>query len=331
MVSSSSSSTPAAGGGARETTTTTSEVNVKEVSGSHVLTINGFTFAGHSWSIKYLPNGGSGLTAATAAASEWVSVYLACTHDVMARFAICFLDEAGKAICSMSTGEEGFPRFTRKDGLERRGYVRNDRLRIRCDITVLQVIIQHHDDEDAADAAAMAKKLVDVPPPDLLRGLGHLLSTGDGADVVFEVGGEAFSAHRCILAARSPVFRAELLGPMAESAASARVGIDDMEARFPVDADDEGEAMAMAQHLLVAADRYGLERLKLICEDKLCGYIDTSTAGTILALAEQHGCHGLKNACSDFLMTGNNLTAAIVTGGFEHLMNSCSSVLQELL
>jgi len=129
---------------------------------------------------------------------------------------------------------------------------------------------------------------------------------------------------------------------MAEGAAAARVGIHDMEAKvfkalldfvytdtFP-DA-DEGETMAMAQHLLVAADRYGLERLKLICEDKLCGYIDTSTAGTILALAEQHGCHGLKKACSDFLMTGNNLTASIVTGGFEHLMNSCSSVLQELL
>ncbi|WVZ50350.1 hypothetical protein U9M48_001609 [Paspalum notatum var. saurae] len=50
---------------------------------------------------------------------------------------------------------------------------------------------------------------------------------------------------------------------------------------------DEGvEAMVMSQHLLVAADRYGLERLKLICEDSLCNYIDTGSVGTILTLAE---------------------------------------------
>lgn len=44
----------------------------------------------------------------------------------------------------------------------------------------------------------------------------------------------------------------------------------------------------MAQHLLVAADRHGLERLKLICEDKLCKYIDTRMSTTTLVLAEQH-------------------------------------------
>ena len=63
----------------------------------------------------------------------------------------------------------------------------------------------------------------------------------------------------------------------------------------------EGEECAMAQHLLVAADRYNLERLKLICEDKLCKYIDTGSAATILALAEKHNYHGLKDACFAFL------------------------------
>jgi speckle-type POZ protein len=40
------------------------------------------------------------------------------------------------------------------------------------------------------------------------------------------------------------------------------------------------EVATMAQHLLVAADRYGLDRLKLICEGKLSGGISVDTAAT---------------------------------------------------
>nr|CAB3485812.1 unnamed protein product [Digitaria exilis] len=42
--------------------------------------------------------------------------------------------------------------------------------------------------------------------------LGRLLATATGADV----GGRAFPAHRAVLAARSPVFMAELFGGMVE-------------------------------------------------------------------------------------------------------------------
>lgn len=58
---------------------------------------------------------------------------------------------------------------------------------------------------------------VSVAPSDLHRHLGDLLKTEKGADVVFEVGGHTFAAHRCVLAARSPVFSACLsfLGSLA--------------------------------------------------------------------------------------------------------------------
>ncbi|KAE8793312.1 BTB/POZ domain containing protein [Hordeum vulgare] len=46
------------------------------------------------------------------------------------------------------------------------------------------------------------------------------------------------------------------------------------------------EEDAMYQHLLVAADRYNMERLKLICQDKLCRRIDGSSVANVLALAE---------------------------------------------
>ncbi|PNT63313.1 hypothetical protein BRADI_4g14033v3 [Brachypodium distachyon] len=87
------------------------------------------------------------------------------------------------------------------------------------------------------------------------------------------------------------------------------------------------ESVEMAQHLLVAADRYGLERLKLMCEDTLIGRIDTANVAATLTLAEQHGCRGLKNACLSFL-TGapGNLQAVMASDDYKHLAVSCPSL-----
>lgn len=74
-----------------------------------------------------------------------------------------------------------------------------------------------------------------VPPSDLDRHLGDLLASGKGADVVFEVAGETFAAHRWLLASRSPVFGAELFGSMKESGTGTgtadAIPIHDMEAQ----------------------------------------------------------------------------------------------------
>jgi speckle-type POZ protein len=48
--------------------------------------------------------------------------------------------------------------------------------------------------------------------------LGRLLETEAGSDVDFEVCGRVFSAHKLVLAARSPVFMADFFGPAMEKA-----------------------------------------------------------------------------------------------------------------
>jgi speckle-type POZ protein len=102
----------------------------------------------------------------------------------------------------------------------------------------------------------------------LHRDLGELLSSGEGADVTFEVSGLLFRAHRNVLAARSSVFRAELYGPMKEKMVE-RVPIGDMEPAVfssllhfiytdsvpDATGEEAGEETVMAQHLFVAADR----------------------------------------------------------------------------
>ena len=90
-------------------------------------------------------------------------------------------------------------------------------------------------------------------------------------------------------------------------------------------------AFAITQWLLAAADRYDLQRLKLMCEDRLCDHIDTASVATIPALAEKHHCAGLKDASFEFLGTSAALSAAMKTAEFEHLTQTCPSVMKELI
>ncbi|CAD6262182.1 unnamed protein product [Miscanthus lutarioriparius] len=201
-----------------------------------------------------------------------------------------------------------------------------------------------------ADAAAV----VVVPKPKLHQDLTDMLKSGEGADVTFSVGDQLFPAHRCILAARSMVFRAELFGAMKEKDAHC-IKIQDMEPAvfeallhfvytdsmpddcddtdsLPDDCDDNAAVNIVAiQHLLVAADRYGLDRLRLLCEAKLCRDIDVQTAATTLALAEQHQCTRLRGACIGFIASRDVLGAVMETDGFKHLITSCPAIMKEIL
>uniref|UniRef100_A0A453SKS4 BTB domain-containing protein n=1 Tax=Aegilops tauschii subsp. strangulata TaxID=200361 RepID=A0A453SKS4_AEGTS len=179
------------------------------------------------------------------------------------------------------------------------------------------------------------------PPSDLHRHFGDLRETMDGADVTFLVRGDKFSAHRLVLAARSPVFKAELFGSMKEKDDNL-VEIHEMEAHVfkcllyfiytdTLPALEMGSLdVTMASHLLVAADRYNIERLKL-SKHKLCNHIHAGMVATSLVLAKQHTCHGLKKACLQFLASPSNLRTMMASDGYEHLKSSCPSVLRELI
>ncbi|KAL6654208.1 hypothetical protein ACP70R_007673 [Stipagrostis hirtigluma subsp. patula] len=305
------------------------------VEGSHVLKVQGysrikklgnsksidsetFDVGGHRWFIRYYPDGDDSTNAG------WISLYLYLQHsnasNVEASFKFSLLDEMGEPVPSYSRSSSeisfktsepgwGYEKFIDKKSLEESTYLKDDCFHVRCDFTVSKEITTE----------AITQYVV-VPPPDMHEHLGRLLSSKERADVRFE---------------------AELFGPMRENT-MANIRIDGMEARvFKAVLDffytdmlpeiEKDDMVVMAQHLLVAADRYNLERLKLICEDKLCNLIDTSTVATTLTLAEQHGCLGLKQACFNFLKSPSNLKVAVETDGFVHLVSSCPSLVMELV
>jgi speckle-type POZ protein len=335
------------------------------VNGSHHFTINGYSLAkgmgvgkyiasesfsvgGYQWAIYFYPDGKNAEDN-----SLYVSVFIALASegtDVRALFELTLLDQSGKGKHkvhshfdrSLESGPYtlkyrgsmwGYKRFFRRAVLETSDFLKNDSLAITCTVGVV-----------VSSTQGPRLYSIPVPEPDLGHHFGALLDSGEGADVKFEVDGELYHAHKLVLAARSPVFKAQLFGPMRDRN-SDHIEIKDIEPPvfkallhfiYRDSLPDTKELIGapststlLAQHLLAAADRYGLDRLRLLCESKLCENVSVDTVATTLALAEQHHAAELKAVCLKF--AASNLAAVMHSEGFEYLRDSCPTLQSELL
>ncbi|XP_052155188.1 BTB/POZ and MATH domain-containing protein 1-like [Oryza glaberrima] len=238
------------------------------------MTSSAFAIGGHQWRIRYYPNGKN------SGCANYISFDL-------------ILDENVAAPVYERERGEGPSRFVKRRILERsrRRHLKNDSFTVRCDVVVTEF-----------RPAEVAPGSVDVdgPPSDLHRHLGDLLRGETGADVVFEVGGERFAAHRCVLDARSSVFDLELFGAtttkeVVVGQSTGIVRVDGMEARvfkallFFAYTDSLPEMMTTTKKKMEEQaagdgdDRYD---------------IDAFTVGKVIALAEQHDCRVLRKLAS---------------------------------
>ncbi|KAL3531381.1 hypothetical protein ACH5RR_010703 [Cinchona calisaya] len=348
---------------------TTSTSVTETVNGSHDFKITGYSLSkgmgigkyvasdifmvgGYAWAIYFYPDGKSMEDNAT-----YVSLFIALASegtDVRALFELTLIDQSGRERHkihshfgrALESGPYtlkyrgsmwGYKRFFKRTALEASDYLKDDCLQVHCSVGVVR-----------SQTEGPKIYSIPVPPSDIGQHFGQLLECGKGTDVNFKVNGENFSAHKLVLAARSPVFRAQLFGPMKDQNTQC-ITVEDIEA--PVfkallhfiywdslpdmeeltGLNSKGASTLMAQHLLAAADRYGLDRLRLICEAKLCEDVAINTVATTLALAEQHHCFQLKSVCLKFVAMPENLRAVMQTDGFEYLKESCPNVLTELL
>jgi speckle-type POZ protein len=197
---------------------TTSAIVAEAVTGSHVLQIKGYSLTkglgigkfiksstfcvcGHRWYIRYYPDGDC------LDSADWISIYLQHDHtdavDVKARFKFSVLDDIGEPVPTFSQkscmrtfssskgGSWGFNKFVARKALEESSsYLKDDCLKVRCDVTVSKEI---------STEATTTTQCVMVPPSNMHLHFGCLLSGAVGADVTFDVAGEMFAAHRCVL------------------------------------------------------------------------------------------------------------------------------------
>jgi len=298
-----------------------------------------FSVGGHDWTIHFYPDGYS------ERCKDCISVHLFLLSKGAVR-ASCDLRLVDLTTGVSSSVHKTEPRvfypndssmmapqegnFKRRSELEASGYLRDDHLRIECVITVLK--------EPRLSETKSAPR-IEVPPSDITAHLGKLLEAEKGADVTVSVGGETFAAHKAILAMRSPVFKAEIYGPLSETGMQL-ICIKDMQPAvfkalfhfiytdaLPSMSDLEGnEHGEMIRHLLVASDRYAMDRLKLICQSILCEGLNVQNVATTLALADQHHCDLLKDACIEFISSAT-MDDIVATQGFMDLKRDCPAVL----
>ena len=229
--------------------------------------------------------------------------------------------------------------------LETSDYLKDDCLKINCTVGVVV---------SATNSSQLNS--IQVPESDIGAHFGMLLDNMEGSDVIFNVAGEKFHAHKLVLSARSPFFRSKFFDDGVEEDEQ-EIVISDLEPVvfkvifIPIrsyllkaywvrifvlvgflclfislcdslqamlhfiyrDTLTEDVDMAtsssspvcsvsetLTTKLLAAADRYGMDRLRLMCESHLCKNISVNSVSSILALADGHHATELKAVCLKF-------------------------------
>ncbi|KAI3955427.1 hypothetical protein MKW98_018528 [Papaver atlanticum] len=319
--------------------------------GKHIASEN-FTVGGYQWAIYFYPDGKN-----PEDNSSYVSVFIALASegtDVRALFELTLVDQSGKEKHkvhshfdrSLESGPYtlkyrgsmwGYKRFFRRAMLETSDFLKDDCLKINCTVGVVV---------SKVDPSRLPS--IVVPESDIGSHFGMLLDNKDGSDIVFDVSGEKFHAHKLVLAARSPALRAEFFDDLEENKQEIVVTelepkvfkamlhfiyrdtlVEDEELLASSSSCEFSVSDTLIAKILAAADKYGLTRLRLMCESYLCKDISIGSVARMLALADRYQAAELKAACLKF--AAENLAAIMRSDGFEYLKENCPALQSEIL
>ncbi|KAL6030367.1 hypothetical protein STEG23_034372 [Scotinomys teguina] len=287
------------------------------------------------WCLRVHPNGMDEESA------DYISVYLlllSCQKShIWAKFQLSIISTNGETThCVRNTrifrfvpgSELGFKKFILRSFLLSLVHwlPPHDGLTLLCNISVVpdSFSISHQNRQSG----------IQVPRCTLADELGELRGEDSSfTDFCLVVAGQEFRAHKAILAARSPVFRAMFEHDMEERKRN-RVEIHDLEPqaiKAMLDFMYTGKAPdldSMADAILAAADKYGLDRLKVMCEDALCRDLSVENAAHTLFLADLHSSGQLKSQALDFITT--HVSEVSETSSWKILISSYPHLVAEV-
>ena len=198
---------------------------------------------------------------------------------------------------------------------------------------------------------------MEMPETTLATDLKKLVGCPNYSDVKFIVEEDEVFAHK-ILCARSPYFAVMFDGRMSEGnqkvvkipGVSKRAFLKVLECVYSDDANLEFESdvkmteesfddqdasprssdeLAFAMEVFVAADQFGVERLKRLCEQKIVFGVSVENAASILQAADVHNAAGLRSRCVDFIL--RHFDAVSKSRAFEEMAKNNVDLLLEIL
>ncbi|XP_023336912.1 speckle-type POZ protein A [Eurytemora carolleeae] len=271
---------------------------------------------------------------------EYLSLYLllmSCNKsEVRAKFKFSILNakreetkamESQRAYKFVQGKDWGFKKFIRRDFLmdDANGLLPDDKLTLFCEVSVVADSVNIFGQSSAVQFK--------VPDCRLADDLGGLFENSQFTDVTLSCGGREFNGHKAILAARSQVFQAMFEHDMEEKKSS-RVEVKDVEAdvmaemlRF-IYTGRTTSLETMADSLLAAADKYALDRLKVMCEEALCNGLTVENVSEVLILADLHSAEQLKAQAIEFINT-RHVTDVMETGSWKQMVGSHPHLIAE--
>ncbi|XBI15644.1 BTB/POZ and MATH domain-containing protein 1-like [Aegilops tauschii subsp. strangulata] len=284
-----------------------------------------FKVGGHDWRIRLYPSG----NATVEGDDEYVSVFLQLVSNLPAgttcvKTSVRFMigDPSGTSLLKVSGCSHNHTSESRSWGYEKlislkdaksKYVVHDGSLTVRCEVDLTK---EPEPYTSRASAVVGAGVSVTVPPSEISTQLEQLLASENGSDLSFLVEEEnEIRAHKLVIAARAPALHEAVVATnnkQEDDHAAEVVRVDDMKAAvfkavlhfIYTDELLPGDGTRLlAGDMLTAACRFGLTRMKAMCENLLCESLTKDNVLATAKLARRHHCKGLEDYCIDFAST----------------------------
>ena len=318
---------------------------VKESVKSAIFTVKGPGKMKTKWRIEIYPKGKED-------DENYVSFYLYLKEDssskVNAKYNLHIIDGARKERETKNCFPKVFDFNGKNSGWGWKNWMKQDKfndhpdllsggsLTLKCELTVFgteKVLSGSDNDSENPDPTV---HLLACCQNQLGKQLGNLFTDKQLSDVKIECEGQTFDCHQAILAARSPVFMAMFQSNMKEKETK-RATIDDFKAEVvsemlnfiytgTVSDKDIGE---IASELLAAADKYQLELLKKLCEERLCSTLKVTNCVEYVVLGDMYQTFKLRSKA--LKLAAENVDSIIDTDVFKDLFKQMPELAWEVM